>query len=751
MPTEVHTICFHTRDAVEREDSRMVFELPVHRLRNPAVKVALGSVEFPMVQWTVEEEWSRLWINEGIRLTSGGNKLQFSIRLPGGTDPEYTNDIGVPVRLNPIVGVRRVEGGFLDFECSEPHFLWANDGSSCLVKRMATWGCDVRVVAGVGGDISIRAAFEDGHLHRISDTTFRVGGITSAPVGDVAWASRQAFLLVDVIPSPHHLCELLTFAARGTAFVYGDEGSVDGSTQGVASVGQEIRFQYNKKKDEVAVHLRFPERTLVRVVPGALAKMLGLSSTVIRTSETVSSLATGPTNMWDYVEIPTGFYSPCHRSMSTGQPLRFGTEVESAINRLYFPLPSTGDNRLQASPSTPHTIVFVDPWARTNMCPIPCGRYTPLSICSYLETEMTRISGKDVTFSVFYSEDRFVFSCERTSDSGRVEAAPFSLLFNHPICTDAARFGFPPQPCVGATTYTSITPVHFPRTDGFVGSEPRAVGNLIRVSEITSQKRFRVHAMSVPTMTAVVTAKKEGTVVLRTYVNRLPYSHGYQLGDVVRVVATDDGMVALEVTNSENTQWKEVEYAAAPAFPFDVTAVVVQSSVNDPTVLMLLMPDVAEVDTSVSIIAIGPDPWNMCFCECKPKSIDAYMLGFPSQTILWGIDGSLHNGAIMVPPFDAPFVHSLDHPDYVLITLNESAGASLEHNYNGESKHVFCKLSLYPLFREERMLPRDSNLARGTFSRFEIAFWNPDMRRPYKFHGAEFSFSLNFISGVPGD
>ena len=127
------------------------------------------------------------------------------------------------------------------------------------------------------------------------------------------------------------------------------------------------------------------------------------------------------------------------------------------------------------------------------------------------------------------------------------------------------------------------------------------------------------------------------------------------------------------------------------------------------------------------------------------------MLGFPSQTILWGIDGSINNGSMMIPPFDAPFIHSLDHPDYVLITLNESSGASLEHSYNGESKHVFCKLSLYPLFREERMLPRDSTLIRSTFSRFELAFWNPDMKRPYKFHGAEFSFSLNFVSGVPGD
>ena len=43
MPTtEVHTICFHTRDAVERDDSSLTFEMP--GLRTGAAKVALGMV-----------------------------------------------------------------------------------------------------------------------------------------------------------------------------------------------------------------------------------------------------------------------------------------------------------------------------------------------------------------------------------------------------------------------------------------------------------------------------------------------------------------------------------------------------------------------------------------------------------------------------------------------------------------------------------------------------------------------------------
>ena len=94
-------------------------------------------------------------------------------------------------------------------------------------------------------------------------------------------------------------------------------------------------------------------------------------------------------------------------------------------------------------------------------------------------------------------------------------------------------------------------------------------------------------------------------------------------------------------------------------------------------------------------------------------------------------------------------MHCLDHPDYVLLTFSESSGAGLTHSYDGEHKDVWCKLSLFPLFREERMLPRDTTLLSNQLSRFTIAFWNPDMRTPYRFHGAQFSFSLAFVSIVP--
>ena len=102
MPTEVSTLCFHTRDAVERDDSSLTFCMPSDRLRTGAAKVALASCEFPMVQWTIEEEWNRLWIQEGIRLDAQTNHLEVVLRLPSEPESSAPVRLTLPPRLNPV-------------------------------------------------------------------------------------------------------------------------------------------------------------------------------------------------------------------------------------------------------------------------------------------------------------------------------------------------------------------------------------------------------------------------------------------------------------------------------------------------------------------------------------------------------------------------------------------------------------------------------------------------------------------------
>ena len=733
MPTEVHTICFHTRDAVERHDSRLVFQMPNNRVRDSAMKVALGSVEFPMVQWTVEEDWCRMYVNEGIRVESDSNELHLIARPPHSKDPECPTVLGIPARLNPIVSVSRSKGG-LEFTCAHPHHLWS--GACCLVPVLsAMGGGDVRILSCATGDVSLSTAHCDDSLEYVDEHKFRIFSsyiLKAAP--QQAWTNQPSFLYCPTIPSPKHLCDLLTLVARGCPWPV-------------------CRFQYDTGLDHVLVDVRAEEGTMFRLLPTPLARALGVCTVAQRLQEFEYRLPPGPTKLWDYVEIPTGFYSPCHRSMCVGQPMRFSTELEAAVNRFYFPLPQSGDTRLNASPSTPHALVFSDALSRIHLCPIPCGRYTANQLAQVLERRMSEVAGRGFSFAVSHEDNRFHFSCERKRPDGRVEPSPFSLLFHHPLCTESYRFGFPDQPIMGGCSYVAPERTHTPCTElRSPSSSTRYFGNLLRLSEMGPQKRFRFHAATPPPMTALICDYNDGMSVLRTHVNRLPYAHGLQTSDIVKMQGAPGEHVLLEQGETRG-EWRERAYQGV-SDDGHLRSGVVLGSPSDPHILFIRGPRMGSVGSCILVSTCNPEPWSMSFSSSLPKSIDGYMLGFPSKGVLWGIDGSVETisgsetdvpllGSVSsvpscrIPPFYAPNVHSLDHPDYVLITLNESSGANLEHNFNGESKHVFCKLSLYPLFREERMLPRDTMLSRSTFSQFELAFWNPDMRRPYKFHGAE--------------
>jgi hypothetical protein len=321
-----------------------------------------------------------------------------------------------------------------------------------------------------------------------------------------------------------------------------------------------------------------------------------------------------------------------------------------------------------------------------------------------------------------------------------VAPAAFSLLFNHPLSLDPERLGFAPQPLHGQHTY--VAPL---RTRAAAPGSRGAVGNLLRVSEVTAQKRFRLHATPPPPMVALVVDSACGTIALRTHINGLPFAHGCCTGDVVTLGHLPSPLPPLMGADGTSTTPAESSTTLLPCSAL----VEASSSPDDPCLLRLRVPafeGLGDVGTALQV-ACTAEPWNLCFC--KPHTLPSHLVGFPRAALQYDRDGSVGDGdGRRLPPFEAPATHSLDHPDYVLISLAESSGATLESSYGGETRPVFCKLSLYPLFREERMLPRDTSLLRDRLSRFTLRFLNPDFS-PYRFHGAEFSFSLAFFSAVP--
>jgi hypothetical protein len=677
--------------------------MPSGRLREDAVKVALASCEFPMVQWTIEPEWNRIWINEGVRLTQENNYIDIVKQVPGDAKQGSPFRIRIPPRFNRVRKAV-VKTGRVHVECEFEHGFFDQEMK------------DVRIIGGIGGDIPVST------LRVETDTCFSMFVVA----GLIHFIDSACTIYVPTIPSPGKLCAFLT---NGSKFMS----------------GLRLTFRYDTANDKVNVTGCVDViNTVCQILPSPLAHMCGLSTTPLRFETNSVNWPCESTHLWDYAEIQPGFYSPCHRPMCVGQPLRFGTELEMAVNRLYFPL--GGGNATSGDAKGDHLLVFTDPNGNNLTCTIPPGRYSAITLSRLLEDEMTstaRQFDNKISFSVQHNEkNKFVFSCERQNQGG-YSPANFSLLFHHPFCIDPTRIGFSTQPLSGSHTY--VAPIST-RPTCVESKGSRVVSNLLRVGDISSQKRFRIHATPVPAILGVVIDQNPSTsdnkiLSVSTFVNGIPFAHGFQLNDTVCILSQSAQIVCIKGVDMEVMD-------TTASLPQECTCIV--DSSQNPCVLNLIPPYLSELWNTGSCIRILGEvqPFNINFC--KPVSIPPHLMGFRKGVVQWGIDGSISddNGQF-IPPFEAPNSHCLDHPDYVLMTFSESSGVQFEHSFNGESKHIFCKLSLYPLFREERMLPRDTTLLKNNLSRFTLSFWNPDMHTPYKFHGAEFSFSLNFVSSIP--
>lgn len=744
--SEVQTICFHTRDAVEQHDSSFTFAMPANRNKMSSAKVALASCEFPMMQWTIETDWCKLWLNEGVRLDSSNNFIEFVTRSPNGNECDVPLRLCVPPRLNRISKMTK-QNGVLRIECEAEHGLLSTNVQSANASDSSrpssgdrTKCCAIksfRLIGGRHGDIVVDLA----------DVVVAVDAkVFVLNVDNAQYVDGATHVLMPTISTPSDLCDMLSTCAQRLLTTSQETRDRQAEVYNKRDMHQydisRLEFAYNVENDLVRVSVVVPHRgTVVRILPSMLARLCGISTMPLRMTSTTSTWPCEPTLFWDFVELPTGFYGPCHRPMCVGQPLRFCPEVEAAVNRLYFPLP--------AQPSTAHLLVFTDPAGNILTCTIPPGRYSPSSLCRHLEHSMLQcILDIDprVSFSVQYNDDfRFVFQCERATTNGKYRPAPFSMLFNHPMSIDASRLGFPQQPLCGSATYVSAIRCKVATVDR---TSSRCVANILRVSEIVSQKRFRFHGVAVPPMIGVFVARGNGVVAMKTFVNGHPFAHGLQAGDAVRLV------VGRQKNGTVQLQEGEVTIDVAEASTSidcghtadDFTCLVLDSHDDDDVCIVNVeVPsNIFGVAGTFVRIAVDVEPWSMHFA--KPATIPPALLGFSRSAVLWGRDGTIEDDhGMLLPPFDAPHAHCLDHPDYILITFSESAGSSFIHSYNGENKSIFCKLSLYPQFREERMLPRDTTLMRSGLNRFSISFWNPDMRTPYRFHGAQFSFSLNFI------
>ena len=816
----VHTICLQTRDAVSRSEGSFTWEVPGEHAR--AVKVQLGSLEFPMKQWTIESQWNQLYLCEGVRLPPNARTLQVRVTSQTLLNDVVDATITLPTRNNAIARWRiDVDQKLIVATCAQPHGLWSADGSHSLVPHV-WWGVHgACLVASPFGTLPLRGE----PLVRFSSTEFAIALTSSRAnqlrTGENDASPRAGYLHIPDAPSPAALAAVLDVASRGV------HGTIS------------MRWRYVPREDRVSLTLQSRVGSYsVLIRRSRLAQMLGLGHddrrAVVHSSDgPPADVPTEPcARLWARAAIAPGTYGPSTRPMCTGAPLRLSSELELALNRLHFALPE----RVAQGAMTSHHLVFVGPCGATLLCPVPAGRYTPLSLCALLERGMTQLAQATtpgVEFSVAYQNGRFLFSCE-VRDGGAVHPAPFALAFNHPSQFEPERLGFSPLLLSGSASYASTRECVVPRLDdgqAAMAEEEgvsgwRGCGNVYRVSDIGNQDRLSVHATPSYALTGIIERydAKTATLTLRTHVGQLPFAHGLAPEEVVQVVpartvevfvpdapvadggdddearmkaadeaaaqaqdeaaaAAGDGDAAARVEARASTSrsrsigeavWSGIQVKPCPLAPsWARLAVVLPTSdaasrdsragplVGSVATLQLRVrasPELADCVGQALTIAPLVAPFNFSF-GTLPRSIPNELVGTERGATLYGVDGSMpvvHDGdpragvppqVLRMPPLEFPYVTSLDHPDYVLVYLDEGKRSTIVTHKNGPSiSHPLAKICLYPQFREERSLPRETTLISGeSLNRFTIRFTTPQ-GRPYAFHGAEFSLSLNLVT-----
>jgi hypothetical protein len=708
MP-EVNTICFSTRDAEVREDSLFKFRAPSGKLRTGnANRVSLGSCELPLTQRTIEKDWSSVFLSEEFHL-KGGETLTISIRSVDGKVREST--VFFPPLVNEIETASLInDSSALKVRTKESHSLLSGVGApmKCPIKSERPSG-KCRLIGGKDGDLDLSKCLQNGTLSFQNERTFviNVNNLKNKGAG-------STFLLVPPPSSIQEVCEWLEEYFRGTFSKH------------------VFRFGFSAREDKVEIIVSNGEEGEVVTVSGSLASQLGVSSFPFRiNSYRKGSCPSGQTvDVWGNGILKPGFYVPSHRPLCVSSPLDFCSEMDASLNGINFP---SGD--------TTYQLVFSDETGRMFSSQVLPGRYTPSSFSNHLQDSMnTSVQGGGYVYFVSVVDlnyhCKFKISCVRKEDNF---PSPFTILFHHPLCLDSFKLGF--QKCIlsGSSSYTSSTPVSNPTPRG------KRLGGVVKTVHVPHEKKFAVHSFPSPSFLCVTVKKPtSSSLLVRTFVNGRGFSSGVLPGEVVRLCPSSNFDV---VSSSGDTS----TISPSPAdIPFLCTCLVLckeKEDEKDPSLLLLSVPILSGLEEIGYGLQISPFSSSLNLNFVRKGTILPHMVGFPPSCVIWGKDGSVANGANkLMPPFLAPFVYNLDHPDYVLITFSESNSSSFEHTSMGQSKNLFCKLSLYPLFREERMLPRDTTLFSGSTGEFTISFWNPDFTTPYKFNGAEFSFTLNFIS-----
>ena len=740
------SLCFRSQDA-ERTDDGYQFCIKNEVARVKPTRVALGSLELPLSQPTICPEWSRIAFCERLHITEHMRHIRVIAfaKARVGASQEHASDTVLPMHLNPIESV--VYDG--DTRRATITMRHAHALTRGVLDVCDTWGETV-LVGTRGGGLSVSKALAEDRVGVTGEHSFelRVPDDADAPPSS---SGAEGYMHTPSPPSPSALCAMIDASMRAS------------------SLGTSVRLQYDARRNVARLHLpRMPQgasSVTLRVAGGdSLLQRLGLSTEAIATFaptslgpetlgpgvaahdatsrellRTVSNFggasptavsSSGPPYVvpsnplpWPDVQLRTGWYHPTRRVVPSAQARRIGAEFDTQVNRFTV--------RRREDGSAP-AIVFVDPLGVPRAAEIMPGRYMPERLAAQMADGMT--AAGPARFRVVYIEHRFVFACTGGVPEGLTRT--FSLLFNHPTSIDAARLGFEDITYDGASQYESATVALAPQMQWPPGSDERLPSNIYQLSETSHAGRMRLVPLAPPPAIGEVLAHEDGVLTLRMYSSSgAPISHGTQPGCLVTVGAPEDAVELHDKTlKSAGISCRGV------VEPSDATPDVIRVTIG------CARAWTGEVGKAVTIV-VPVEPCNLCFAASARHSL-GMRLGFERRVYEWGRDGAVRmpTGA-RLPPFVATQLPSLEHPDYVLVYLNEGMKSSQMHHFSDSI--VTCpwaKVVLYEAtYREDRQLTRDIVFSSGeSMTRFTLRITNPDGTEYVV--GAPFSFTMNFVT-----
>ena len=738
-PQEHFTVSYRSEDAHEATPGEYTFESRgVYTSKKP-VKIALASCEFDISQYSIEEDWSRVYFMERTvpRFAVGARTLSFAVTEPAQHGATTVVDVTLPLPSNPIVDMRfNSVTRQLSITTEHPHGLWSNGRS--LAAEWETWGERCRIAAAPFGEVSLTEAAKAGQLFPTDDPReFRLTH-TPRPSATALAAEPSPIKGVVLCPAPPslaHLARVLTAALQSSMLgARGASGVCDDACGTAAPLQAQPHVRYDAEANvfafEIGAYPNYGDTARVAVSGDRLAQALGFvpgfnERAFERNVRHVSSVPRNgdllaPTRpllertqgidgvergdacplrvqgcpiRWPYVDLRPGHYGPSKRNFGAGQPRRISSEVELQFNRFV----------LQAHDDGGPAIVVVDTRCAMHAIPLDLGRYSASTMAQMLTDKLREAEGP---IQVAFRDGRFVFVADE----------PFSLLFNHPQSIDATRLGFEALPYEGARAYSGAV-VHAP-------SPPPS--NVYGVVEEPAQQKFRLVVMGPPPLIARYVARALGRAVLETFQTGRAAAHGLSVGDTVRLCkpATADVAIGSDTVGTFDPR-------GALAY---VTAVPTRQSVH------VLVPDATWLATETQkacTLRVAVEPANFYFGDALPRGIET-RLGFERRAVEYLKDGLYQ--------FVAPHVYNLEHPDYVLLHLKDLKRSTTNvHHGKDAASTPLCKIVLFPTVRDERGLTRECLLPSGeNMARFTLYFTTPDGRR-YHHHGARWSCSLNCV------